>query len=139
MLENDSTPKSWRDVIKVHPAADMFPMMSDAELEVLSKDIAKHGLNSKVTLWRETDDSRQVVLLDGRNRLDAWEHAGFDIELDGLNLYNGDVCLSLVLPSNNDPFDYVIAANIHRCHLTPEQKREIEARLLKARPKKSDR
>jgi hypothetical protein len=33
--------QSWRDLIKVHPAADRFPMMTDAELVELGKDIVK--------------------------------------------------------------------------------------------------
>jgi hypothetical protein len=43
---------SWRDHILVHPAADLFPMMSDAELEELAKDIVKaKGLTSPIILW----------------------------------------------------------------------------------------
>jgi hypothetical protein len=38
-----------------------------------------------------------------------------------------------------DPQAFVISANIHRRHLTPEQKRELIAKLLKADPTKSDR
>ena len=30
---------TWRQRFKVHPAADAFPMMSDAELDELGKDI----------------------------------------------------------------------------------------------------
>ena len=38
-----------------------------------------------------------------------------------------------------DPVAYVISKNIHRRHLTPEQKRELIAKLLKADPTKSNR
>jgi hypothetical protein len=38
-----------------------------------------------------------------------------------------------------DPYDFVISANIHRRHLTAEQKRELIGNLLKANPEKSDR
>jgi hypothetical protein len=37
------------------------------------------------------------------------------------------------------PTAYVISANIHRRHLTAEQKRDLIAKLLKAQPEKSDR
>jgi hypothetical protein len=38
-----------------------------------------------------------------------------------------------------DPYAYVISANIHRRHLTVEQRKNIAAKLLAARPGKSDR
>jgi len=38
-----------------------------------------------------------------------------------------------------DPYAYVISANIHRRHLTDEQRREVIAGVLKARPELSDR
>jgi len=39
----------------------------------------------------------------------------------------------------DDPAAYVVSANIHRRHLTAEQKRELVEKLLKATPEKSDR
>ena len=39
---------SWRDQYKVHPAADVFPMMSDEELEALGDDIKKNGLRQPI-------------------------------------------------------------------------------------------
>jgi hypothetical protein len=38
-----------------------------------------------------------------------------------------------------DPYAFVLSANIHRRHLTAEQKRELIERLLKAQPQSSDR
>src|SRR5262249_49772948 len=38
-----------------------------------------------------------------------------------------------------DPYAYVISANIHRRHLSVEQKRDLIAKLIKATPGKSDR
>jgi hypothetical protein len=32
-----SSAKSWRDVLSVHPAADLFPLMSEAELIALAR------------------------------------------------------------------------------------------------------
>jgi hypothetical protein len=34
---------TWRDHIKVHPAADLFPLMSDAGLQELTDDIKESG------------------------------------------------------------------------------------------------
>src|SRR4051794_10013171 len=83
----------WRDKIKVHPAADLFPMMSDAELDALAKDIAEHGMHQDIVLWtREGTITADIEagwkadfaagkvpcglsLLDGRNRLAAIERA----------------------------------------------------------------
>jgi hypothetical protein len=46
----------------------------------------------------------------------------------------------LVLGGNEDidPFAYVISANIHRRHLTTEQKRDLIGKLLQARPAQSN-
>jgi hypothetical protein len=61
---------SWRNHLKIHPACELFPPMSDEELKVLADDIRKHGMKSPVVLWH---DGNEVVLIDGRNRLDAVE------------------------------------------------------------------
>src|SRR5262249_44702486 len=37
------------------------------------------------------------------------------------------------------PTEYVVSRNLHRRHLTPEQKREVIAALLKADPRQSNR
>ena len=66
-------PKSWRDVLPVHPAADMFPLMERDELLALGQDIKKNGLKQWIVTWTEDFDGRNVYLLDGRNRLDAME------------------------------------------------------------------
>ena len=59
---------SWREVLPVHPAAELFPRMSEEELIVLAQDIRQHGLKTKITLWNEgTID----YVLDGITRLDA--------------------------------------------------------------------
>jgi hypothetical protein len=39
------TAQSWREGIKVHPAADMFPMMSETELDELAADRLFDGRN----------------------------------------------------------------------------------------------
>jgi hypothetical protein len=44
-----------------------------------------------------------------------------------------------LLYGDDDPFAYVVSANVHRRHLTTEQKREVVAALLKSRPERSDR
>src|SRR4051794_5993850 len=85
-----SGPPTWRNLIEVHPAADLFPTMSQGEMEELAADIRVNGQRVGVTLWtpdtledilaRQTRKKSQrepqkVFLLDGRNRLTALEMA----------------------------------------------------------------
>jgi transposase len=127
-----SKPKSWRDTVPIHPAADMFPLMSKDELEELATDIKKNGFRNKVAVW---DSDNGPILLDGRNRLDA-------AELAGIPLFDRhgrvDVPHQHYAPPS-DPYALVISFNIHRRHLTADQKRELIAKLLKHDPGKSDR
>jgi hypothetical protein len=64
-------------------------------------------------------------ILDGRNRYRACIAAGFRPVFEHLPFV--------------DPVVYVISANIHRRHLTPENKRDLIALLLKEKPEASDR
>jgi hypothetical protein len=67
--------KSWRDILPVHPAADLFPLLSDAELLELGNDIRANGLHVPIVAWKE-EKHFPPVLLDGRNRLSAMEKVG---------------------------------------------------------------
>jgi ParB/Sulfiredoxin domain len=141
-------PKSWRDVLPIHPAADLFPLMSPDELRALGEDIKKNGLQHPPVLWADDENGAPYKLIDGRNRLDAMEAAGI-LHVDGetehllatsprgqqhwLTLEHLD---SRVDP---DPYTYVISANVHRRHLTTEQKRDLIAKVIKATPEKSNR
>jgi hypothetical protein len=128
--------KSWRDVLPIHPAADLFPLMSPDELAALGEDIRKHGLTSSIVLW--SDGKSQALLLDGRSRLDAIEIAISSPAIVGApSLIAGKEVI--VLDRSVDPYAYVTSANIHRRHLTAEQKRELIAKLIEADPSKSDR
>jgi hypothetical protein len=60
---------SWRSGLKIHPAAQLFPLMPPDELKALTEDINKNGLHNPVVIWRD-------LLLDVRNRLDAWSWPG---------------------------------------------------------------
>ena len=124
--------KSWRDVLPIHPAAELFPRMSDDELRALGEDIKKNGLQQAVVLLRENGCE---CLLDGIGRLDAFEAVGVNLVKNGkLNLSNVRLIIDDI-----DPYAFVISANIHRRHLTAEQRRALIAKLLKATPEKSDR
>ncbi len=45
--------KSWRTALKVHPAAEAYPRLSDDELAELAGDIKARGLQVNVVLFRE--------------------------------------------------------------------------------------
>jgi hypothetical protein len=77
-----ANPVSWRDVIKVHPACELFPPMSAEELLALGEDIWTSRLRVPVILLYpgKMRDHRKLrlpmkdaLLIDGRNRLDAIE------------------------------------------------------------------
>ena len=121
--------KPWRDVLPVHAAADLFPLLSKGELEELSRDIKENGLRQRC---HTIDENGRTVLLDGRNRLDALEHIGEKITLDNSGIFEQ-------LPADVDPYAFVISANIHRRHLTREETRDLIGKLLKATPEKSNR
>jgi hypothetical protein len=138
---------SWRDVIKIHPAAELFPLMSADEVKALGEDIKKHGLREQIKVlskWVKSSDGFSPaielvnVLIDGRNRLDAMEAAGISIfRMDG---HLEDSYFHAISSKEvTDAYAYVISANIHRRHLTAEQKREVIAKLIKATPEKSNR
>jgi len=159
--------KTWRDVLAVHPAADAFPLMSEtdpAAFQALVEDIQKNGLQQPIVVYRDDTtindgDRSKWCLLDGRNRMDALELLGFKLEfrLGTRRPWRPEQWV-LIEPADLadlieyewhgepqihdfpwDPLTYVISANIHRRHLTAEQKRGLIAELLKATPEKSNR
>lgn len=143
---------SWRDSIPVHPAADLFPLLDDADLVALGEDIKRNGLTSPIAIVVEND---KPVLVDGRNRLAALERVGlrFKLEYSGSGWFlvaekvvGGDEWVdevqdiaNTVIIVDGDPVEYITSANIHRRHLTAETKRELIAALIKENPAKSDR
>ena len=134
--------KSWRDVLPIHPAAELFPLMTPDELHALGEDIKKNGLTSPLVLWRSHPQA-PVQLLDGRNRLDAIEIAtGSPVEVGAPSITAGDFLACdkvIVLDKSVDPWAYVVSANVHRRHLTIEDKDRVIVQLLKADPTKSNR
>jgi hypothetical protein len=67
-----SFPGLERETLKVHPAADVFPMMTQEELIDLAEDIKEHGLLCPIVLTEEG------LLADGRNRSMACRIAGVE-------------------------------------------------------------
>jgi hypothetical protein len=142
-MPNSPQPKTWRDVLPIHPAADLFPRMSESELRELGEDIKANGLRASIVLYKGKQ------LLDGRNRLDAMELVGIKFAFmrqknkfvslyacDGSNIFNA---FGRIEHFDGGPYAFVLSANIHRRHLTAELKRDLIEKLLKAKPEQSDR
>lgn len=94
---------------KVHPVADLFPMLADDELKELAEDIRQRGLLQPIVL---DADGR---VLDGRNRLAACEMAGVE---PTFSTYDGD-----------DPDGYALAVNGQRREMNKRQKAVVAARF----------
>ena len=56
----------------VHPAAAIWPMLTDDELDSMAADIKANGLQTAIVLDAEGR------VLDGRNRLEACRRAGVE-------------------------------------------------------------
>ena len=129
----------WRKQYKVHPAADVFPMMSDEELAALGEDIKANGLRVPVLLVAGPGGilDRHPILIDGRNRLEAMERVGLPIPR--LDKWGGGSGVEMVFDGETvfmgDPVAYIISLNIHRRHLTKQQQADlIVAALATAKP-----
>jgi hypothetical protein len=117
----------WRDKYKVHPAADVFPMMDDAELAALGEDIKANGL--RIPIWfqgikGQRCSQKGVVLIAGRNRMEAMERIGMDTDYGALN--------KRILPHYQDATSFIISENIHRRHLTKAQRADLIVDAIKA-------
>ena len=127
---------AWRDVLPVHDAANLFPLISKDELGELAADIAKNGLLERIAVHFDREGKCQ--LLDGRNRLDALQSLGRNLFDDKGNLLS-DLYRKLENDSESEIVAFIVSKNIRRRHLTAEQKRDLLVKLLKADPTKSDR
>ena len=106
---------TWRAKYKVHPVADVFPMMSDEELAALGADIKANGLQVRSASSSRSDSCSTIECEgqwhfgDGRNRLEAMERVGIELTPCAIEIVNiNDV----------DPVASIIGRNIHRRHLT---------------------
>jgi hypothetical protein len=142
-----SQASSWRDRIGAHPAADLFPEMSEADLIELGRDILANGLQQPIILYCEKARRHrrgylvvpdgEVVVLDGRNRLTAMELVGIEVfdetghlapQVDYQDGHKGVRFTYGKWPLNRDawhpdvePCSYALSANAHRRHLKPER------------------
>ena len=105
--------------LATHPAADIFPVMTDDEFRALIEDIRRHGQLDPIVLLGG-------AILDGRHRYRACCEIGLEpiaVEWAG------------PIPS---PVGFVISRNLHRRHLSTGQRSLIAARLANM-PRGGDR
>lgn len=86
--------------MEFHEYANLFPMMSEAEITDLSQDIWKHGQEHPIII-------HEGKILDGRNR---WKACQLGLIEPKLKDYDG-----------NDALAFVISCNLKRRQLTPSQ------------------
>lgn len=95
----------------IHPVAELFPAMSQAEFDKLKADIAANGLRQPIIIWKEQ-------IIDGRHRYAALKELGkwsgfYEQELD----------------DDADPIAYAISVNLTRRHLNESQRAMVAAEL----------
>jgi ParB-like nuclease domain len=140
----------WRAHLAVHNACKLFPLLPETELKELAENIRTNGLRVPIVACASPDDGGHPLVLDGRNRLDALAQLGLLYETDdhqvGLRTWTGEKWAALSGDKihfeyfrGDDPHAFALSLNIHRRHLTREQKRELIAELVKAKPGLSDR
>ncbi|MBA3351943.1 MAG: ParB N-terminal domain-containing protein [Blastocatellia bacterium] len=106
--------------MKIHPLAKLTPLMSDEEYGVLVTDIKKNGLLYPIVIYEGS-------VLDGRHRMKACQALGIKPDL---TKFNGDKVSAQA---------FVLASNVHRRHLTRDQKQRIITAELRRDPAQSDR
>jgi hypothetical protein len=104
--------------LEPHPLSAMFPPITEDDFNKLIADIKANGLLQPITLY-------EGKILDGNNRYRACMLA----KIEPMTVNFG----------GPDAQAFVISQNIHRRHLTPEQRRDLIGKLIKADPSKSNR
>lgn len=95
------------------PYEDLLPHLSDEEFEQLKEDIARRGVQVPV----EYDEHGNI--LDGHHRARACQELGIT---DWPRIIRAGL-------SEKEKIDHIIAINLHRRHLTREQRRELVLKL----------
>jgi ParB-like nuclease domain len=102
----------------VHPIANLFPIMTDEELDDLAADIKANGLIHPIVVGKDG------LVIDGRNRDRACEIAGIEP--------------TTVLFEGDDPRAYIIGSNIARRHMSKGQQAMVVA-MMYPEPSKTKR
>ena len=98
---------------RIHPVANIFPLMDDAAYETLKADIAANGQWEMIMMHDEQ-------IIDGRNRLRVCCELGIEPNIGEL-------------PIELDPYKYAVGVNLHRRHLTTAQRAMVADKLATLR------
>jgi len=110
--------------MKIHPAAELFPMMGAEDLEALAESIKKYG--QQMPCVKDGD-----TLIDGRNRVAACALLGVEprfVEYRDVVSRRGEQRENqeaIPLPS-----EYIFALNFDRRQLTPDQSSMVSVKWL---------
>jgi ParB-like chromosome segregation protein Spo0J len=118
----------WRQFKKVHPAAEVFPLMGPDELRKLADDIQAHGI--RIPIQTRTAEDGQLYVIDGRNRLDACEVLGWQL-VDEKGEWRGKITshIEYKRKNHNEIIAEVVSLNLQRRHLTTSQRAMYAAEL----------
>jgi hypothetical protein len=134
-MSDQNQKKSWRDVFQIHPAAELFPPLPEDELRQLGENLmVKRRPEHPVIFWAENTETERM-LLDGRSRLDAAELVGLEVcrLVDGEYRikFPNSILLDEVTRYGVDPYDLVVSLNVHRRHLSKQQKADLIVQSVK--------
>lgn len=133
--------------MKTHPAAELFPPMSEDEFQALKADIAANGLREPVWIILDDapehhkcygdDDSRcDLIAGDGVWTCRKCDHNPALLEfsiIDGRHRWRA--CSELGIEcetteyTDDDPLGFVVSLNLHRRHLNESQRAMVAAKM----------
>ncbi len=90
-----------KPALSFHPVAEVFPLPDESHLQAMAEDIAANGLLDPIMLY-------EGKILDGRSRYLACQRV---VVAPKFQDYAG-----------SDPLGFVISRNVHRRHLTKNQR-----------------
>jgi len=114
----------WQDFSKLeqHPLCALIPAMSDEEYEALRDDIKDNGLRDQIVTY-------EGKVLDGWHRYRALQELKGEIKPEFFSAFSpGDA-------DGPTPEAFVLSRNLHRRHLTKEQRAILAAKKVLAQPK----
>ena len=105
----DTKETTMKNLLEIHPYANIFPLLDEKELDALAKDIKNNG-------QRETIKLLDGKILDGRNRYAACLKEGVTPKLENVEV--------------KDALEYVLSLNLSRRHLKESQRAWVAANIV---------